>query len=92
MSFLDKADKLAIARAFLALQRERTRRTDLERISMLDWLLQKRQTPKAIAPALPCASPAGALAPRQEGGRGRHHRNHPRAAGIKERSRLYGLT
>ena len=48
MSFLDKADKLAIARAFLALQRERTRRTDLERISMLDWLLQKRQTPKAI--------------------------------------------
>ncbi|PWT96657.1 MAG: amine oxidase [Terriglobia bacterium] len=48
MSFLDKTDKLAIARAFLALQRERTRRTDLERISMLDWLLQKRQTPKAI--------------------------------------------
>jgi zeta-carotene desaturase len=48
MSFLDKSDKLAIARAFLALQRERTRRTDLDRISMLDWLLQKRQTPKAI--------------------------------------------
>jgi zeta-carotene desaturase len=48
MSFLDKNDKLAIARAFLALQRERTRRNDLERISMLDWLLQKRQTPRAI--------------------------------------------
>ncbi len=48
ISFLDRADKLAIARAFWALARERTRRTDLERISMLDWLLQKRQTPRAI--------------------------------------------
>ena len=48
LSFLDRHDKVAIAKAFLALQRERKRRTDLERISMLDWLLQKRQTPKAI--------------------------------------------
>jgi zeta-carotene desaturase len=48
MSFLDRTDKLGIARAFLALQRERKSRTDLERISMLDWLLQKRQTPRAI--------------------------------------------
>jgi zeta-carotene desaturase len=30
------------------LRRERTRRQDLDRISMLDWLLQKRQTPHAI--------------------------------------------
>ena len=30
------------------MRRERTRRKDLDRISMLDWLLQKRQTPHAI--------------------------------------------
>ena len=45
---LDRADKLCIARALAAMRRERTRRTDLDRISMLDWLLQKRQTPRAI--------------------------------------------
>ncbi len=45
---LDRADKFSIARALAALRRERTRRKDLERISMLDWLLQKRQTPRAI--------------------------------------------
>jgi zeta-carotene desaturase len=48
MRCLTAADKIAIARAMLAMRRERTRRTDLERISMLDWLLQKRQTPRAI--------------------------------------------
>jgi zeta-carotene desaturase len=32
----------------VALRKERTRRKDLDRISMLDWLLQKRQTPHAI--------------------------------------------
>lgn len=48
MSFLDRHDKMRIARAFVALRRERTRRKDLDRISMLDWLLQKRQTPHAI--------------------------------------------
>ncbi len=42
---LSRADKLGIARALAALRRERTRRKDLDRISMLDWLLQKRQTP-----------------------------------------------
>ena len=45
---LDRHDKLCIARALLAIRRERTRRKDLDRISMLDWLLQKRQTPRAI--------------------------------------------
>jgi len=45
---LDRHDKIAIARAMMALRRERTRRKDLHRISMLDWLLQKRQTPRAI--------------------------------------------
>ncbi|MEO8592094.1 MAG: hydroxysqualene dehydroxylase HpnE [Candidatus Solibacter sp.] len=48
MKCFSTADKIAIARALLALRRERTRRTDLDRISMLDWLLQKRQTPHAI--------------------------------------------
>jgi squalene-associated FAD-dependent desaturase len=45
---LDRHDKIGIAKALLAIRRERTRRKDLERISMLDWLLQKRQTPHAI--------------------------------------------
>ena len=48
MHFLDRHDKMRIAKAFLAMRRERTRRRDLDRISMLDWLLQKRQTPHAI--------------------------------------------
>jgi len=48
LKFLDRADKLGIARAMIAMRRERTKRQDLERISMLDWLLQKRQTPRAI--------------------------------------------
>ena len=47
MRCLGRADKFGIARALLAIRRERTRRTDLDRI-MLDWLLQKRQTPRAI--------------------------------------------
>jgi zeta-carotene desaturase len=48
MHCLSRADKVSIAKALLALRRERTRRKDLDRISMLDWLLQKRQTPHAI--------------------------------------------
>src|SRR6516162_4830706 len=48
MGCLSGADKVGVARALAALRRERTRRTDLDRISMLDWLLQKRQTPRAI--------------------------------------------
>jgi zeta-carotene desaturase len=48
MHCLSRADKTGIARALMALRRERTRRKDLDRISMLDWLLQKRQTPHAI--------------------------------------------
>ena len=45
---LGLADKLGIARALLAIRRERLERTDLDRITMLDWLLEKRQTPRAI--------------------------------------------
>ncbi len=48
MRCLGRADKFAIARALLAIRREHACRTDLDRISMLDWLLQKRQTPRAI--------------------------------------------
>jgi zeta-carotene desaturase len=48
MKCFSTADKMAIGRALVALRRERTRRKDLDRISMLDWLLQKRQTPHAI--------------------------------------------
>lgn len=47
LQFLSLADKAAVARALLALRRER-RRTDLDSISMLDWLRQKRQTRGAI--------------------------------------------
>jgi len=48
MKCLDLRDKLGIARALADLRRERTRRHDLDRISMLDWLLQKRQSYNAI--------------------------------------------
>jgi squalene-associated FAD-dependent desaturase len=48
LRFLQAGDKMAIARGLLALRRERTRRDDLDRITMLDWLREKRQTPRAI--------------------------------------------
>ncbi len=48
LHFLDAGDKLAIARALLAIRREHGRRGDLERITMLDWLREKRQTERAI--------------------------------------------
>jgi squalene-associated FAD-dependent desaturase len=48
LRFLDAGDKLAIARGLMALRRERNRRDDLDRITMLDWLREKRQTPRAI--------------------------------------------
>jgi zeta-carotene desaturase len=48
MHCLSFADKMGIGKALLALRRERNRRKDLDRISMLDWLLQKRQTAHAI--------------------------------------------
>jgi zeta-carotene desaturase len=48
LHFLTTRDKVGIGKALMALKRERKRRKDLDRISMLDWLLQKRQTPHAI--------------------------------------------
>jgi zeta-carotene desaturase len=41
-------DKLAIGRGLLAIRRERLSRADLDQISMLDWLVEKKQTPGAI--------------------------------------------
>ncbi len=49
MRCLSWGDRVGIARALLALRRERTRRTDLDRITMLDWLHEKGQTPRAIS-------------------------------------------
>ena len=49
LHFLSAADKLALALGLRALAREHGRRTDLDRITMLDWLREKRQTPRAIA-------------------------------------------
>jgi len=48
LSFLGVTDKLAILRAMLALRTDSARRKDLERISMLDWLREQRQTRRAI--------------------------------------------
>lgn len=48
LRFLSLTDKIAIARAVRAIPRERRTRTDLDRISMLDWLREKRQTDRAI--------------------------------------------
>jgi zeta-carotene desaturase len=48
LKFLTIADKLAIARAINAIPVERRSRNDLDNISMLDWLREKRQTEGAI--------------------------------------------
>lgn len=48
LKFLSTSDKLAIARGMMAIRKEHHTRSDLDRISMLDWLREKRQTPGAI--------------------------------------------
>ena len=48
LRFLSATDKISIGRGLLSLKREHTRRDDLDRITMLDWLREKRQTPRAI--------------------------------------------
>ena len=47
-SYLSLADKLSLARGLLALRSEYRKRKDLDQITMLDWLREKRQTPRAI--------------------------------------------
>ncbi len=49
LTFLTLSDKFAIARALWAIRREHGTRRDLDHITMLDWLREKRQTPAAIA-------------------------------------------
>ena len=48
LRFLGIRDKIGIGRALLALRSERKTRRDLDTITMLDWLREKRQTPRAI--------------------------------------------
>ena len=48
LQFLTLADKIAVGKALLAIRSERLTRKDLDRITMLDWLREKRQTPQAI--------------------------------------------
>jgi len=48
LHFLGALDKIAVARGLRAIEREHGRRAGLDRITMLDWLREKRQTPRAI--------------------------------------------
>lgn len=48
LRFLSFRDKLAVARGLLAVRREFRRRANLDNITMMDWLREKRQTPQAI--------------------------------------------
>ena len=48
LRFLSARDKLGIARALLSVRKDYRRRTDLDRITMMDWLREKGQTPCAI--------------------------------------------
>jgi zeta-carotene desaturase len=48
LKFLNWSEKLAVIRGMLAIRREYSVRDDLERISMQQWLEEKRQPPRAI--------------------------------------------
>jgi squalene-associated FAD-dependent desaturase len=48
LHFLTASDKFSVARGLLSIKYEYGKRADLERITMLDWLREKKQTPKAI--------------------------------------------
>lgn len=48
LKFLNLADKFAIARGLWAIRSEYGKRADLDRITMLQWLEEKRQTKRAI--------------------------------------------
>jgi len=48
LRFLSAADKLALAHGVRAIERQRNRRSDLDRITMLEWLLDERQSPHLI--------------------------------------------
>ncbi|MGH9631473.1 MAG: hydroxysqualene dehydroxylase HpnE [Bryobacteraceae bacterium] len=46
--YLSFFEKLALARCLAALQRDRLTRSDLDRITMLDWLRERNQPPRVI--------------------------------------------
>jgi len=48
LDFLNISEKLAVARAILAVRSEHSRRTDLDQMTMLQWLEEKRQPARAI--------------------------------------------
>lgn len=48
LRFLSLADKMSVASGLLAVRYEYGKRTDLDRITMLEWLREKGQSPKAI--------------------------------------------
>ncbi|MBL8179472.1 MAG: FAD-dependent oxidoreductase [Bryobacterales bacterium] len=48
LQFLSLAEKISVGKALLAIRSERNTRRDLDRITMLDWLREKRQPPQAI--------------------------------------------
>ncbi len=48
LKFLSVRDKFSVANGLLALKYEYGKRTDLDQITMLDWLREKNQTPGAI--------------------------------------------
>jgi zeta-carotene desaturase len=48
LHFLSLADKLSIASGLLAVRYEYGKRTDLDQISMAEWLREKKQTARAI--------------------------------------------
>jgi len=49
LRFLSLSDKVGVANALLAVRYEYGKRTDLDGVSMLDWLREKKQTPRAIS-------------------------------------------
>jgi squalene-associated FAD-dependent desaturase len=48
LRFLSLADKISIGRGLLAIRRDFPKRTDLDQITMLEWLREKRQSAGAI--------------------------------------------
>jgi len=48
LHFLSLADKMSVANGLLSVRYEYGKREDLDRITMLDWLREKKQTPRTI--------------------------------------------
>jgi len=48
LKFLNLSEKIAVMRGIRAIKNQYKRRTDLDRITMLDWLREQRQPPRAI--------------------------------------------